>query len=170
LVKWNTKLANMDNQPTPSDLIARRVRDLRKARGMTVAELAARCGSVGMPKLTAQALYKLEGQRESATRNARPVTVDELLALAYVLDAAPAHLIAGLDDTASFPVTPAVSVPAADVRQWIRGWPHSRGGLPGSDGHWYRMYTPDSEDRMVTLPEDEYDELVRARNSRGTNS
>jgi transcriptional regulator with XRE-family HTH domain len=151
----------MDSQPTPSDLIAERIRNLRKSRGLTIADLAARCAAAGMPKLTAQALYKLEGQRESSTRRPRPVSVDELLVLAYVLDAAPAHLIAGLDDDTPFPVTPELSVPAIDARRWIRGWPHSRDGLPGQDGHRYRGYTPDSEDVMVTLTEREFDELRR---------
>ena len=158
----------MDSSPTPSDLIAERIRDLRNSRGMTIADLADRCAAAGVPKLTTQALYKLEGQRESKTRRPRPVTVDELLVLAYVLDAAPAHLIVGLDDNTPFPVTPELSVPAIDARRWIRGWPHSRDGLPGTDGHQYRMYTPDSEDVMVTLTEDEYDQL--RRNRRGTDS
>lgn len=109
----------MDNAPTPSDLIAQRVRELRKARGMTVAALAERCKDAGAPQLTAQALYKLEGQRDK--RSPRPVSVDEMLTLAYVLDIAPVHLIAGLDDDAAMPLGAGWTVDAAGARMWIRG-------------------------------------------------
>jgi transcriptional regulator with XRE-family HTH domain len=81
-----------DDGATASDLIAQRIRELRNARGMTVADLAARCEAAGMPKLTAQALYKLEGQRNALDRPPRPVTVDELLVLARALGVTPAEL------------------------------------------------------------------------------
>jgi transcriptional regulator with XRE-family HTH domain len=83
----------MANTQTPSDVVAARVRELRTSRGMKVADLAARCAELGAEQLTVQALYKLEGQRESATRRPRPVSVDELLALAAALDVAPVHLL-----------------------------------------------------------------------------
>jgi transcriptional regulator with XRE-family HTH domain len=111
----------MANTRTASDLIAKTVRALREDRGMTVADLAQRCGQAGMPHLTAQVLYKLEGQRDKDNRPPRPVTVDELLILAYVLDVAPVHLIAGLDDDAQLPVSPDWSVSVPGGRQWIRG-------------------------------------------------
>jgi transcriptional regulator with XRE-family HTH domain len=116
----------MDNAATPSDLIAQRVRDLRKARGMTAADLAKRCAEAGMPRLTAQALYKLEGQRSK--RTPRPITVDELLVLAYALDIAPAYLVSGLDDATMIPVTPALSVSALEVRNWMLGMQVLEGG------------------------------------------
>jgi transcriptional regulator with XRE-family HTH domain len=109
----------MANAPTPSDLIAERIGDLCKRSGVTLAELAKRCDATGV-RLTAQALYKLVGQRDK--RTPRPVSIDELLALAYVLDIAPVHLIAGLDDEAPFPVTPSLSVPSVSAREWIRGF------------------------------------------------
>lgn len=92
LVKRNTRLAGMDKRPTASDQIAERVRTLRKQRRLTVAELAGRCETAGMPHLTAQVLYKMEGQRDAPDRPPRPVTVDELLVLASVLDVTPAEL------------------------------------------------------------------------------
>jgi transcriptional regulator with XRE-family HTH domain len=84
----------MDNTPTPSDQVARRVRELRADRGLTVAELAARCAEEGMPRLTAQVLYKLEGQRSK--RTPRPVSVDELLILARALDVPVSELLLGV--------------------------------------------------------------------------
>src|SRR5579875_1366589 len=115
-VKRDTTVADMDSEQTPSDLVALRVRVLREGRGMTVRELAARCAELGMARLTAQALYKLEGQRSAQDRRPRPVTVDELLVLACALDIAPVHLIAGLDDDGDVPVTPGRSVSAREAR------------------------------------------------------
>jgi len=74
-----------------SDLVAERVRKLRKERGLTAAELAARCAEAGMPQLTTQVIYKLEGQRTN--RAPRPVTVDEVLVLADALTVPPAVLV-----------------------------------------------------------------------------
>ena len=82
----------MSEERTVSDVVAGRIRKLCTARGMTVADLAARCAAAGMPKLTAQALYKLLGQRDVPDRPPRPVSVDELLILARALDVTPANL------------------------------------------------------------------------------
>lgn len=84
----------MNNEQTPSDQVAARVRKLRQERNLTVAELAGRCAAAGMPRLTAQVLYKLEGQR--ASRTPRPVTVDELLILAQALGVPVSELLIGV--------------------------------------------------------------------------
>jgi transcriptional regulator with XRE-family HTH domain len=86
----------MDNASTPSDQVARRVRELRTDRNMTVKDLAARCAEEGMPGLTAQTLYKLEAQRDPAKRKPRPVSVDELLVLARALDVPVSELLIGV--------------------------------------------------------------------------
>jgi transcriptional regulator with XRE-family HTH domain len=112
----------MDRPPTPSDVVAARVRQVRKRRELTVPELAERCAAIGAPQLTAQAIYKIEGQRESATRSPRQVTVDELLALAAALNVAPVHLLVPVDDVAApYDVTATVNQQAWAVREWIRG-------------------------------------------------
>lgn len=115
---------------------------------MTVAQLAARCAEAGMPRLTAQALYKLESQRDRTDRPPRPVSVDELLILAYVLDIAPVHLIAGLDDDAPLPVSPDWTVSASGARLWIRGL------APMADGDRkrYEANVPASEQDTVWFP------------------
>ncbi len=121
---------------------------------MPAAELARRMQAAGIP-WTRLVVTKLEtGRRQS-------VSVEELLALAYVLDVAPVHLMVPWDDEAPCRVTGALTQPAAAVRQWVRGWPHSRDGLEGTDGHLYRRHTPDSEDVMVTLTGDEWDAVQR---------
>ncbi|SRR6266498_1628370 len=136
----------MDNSPTTSDLIAQRIRELRKARGgMTVAELARRCRAAGIDTLTAQALYKLEGQRSN--RSPRPVSADELLVLAYVLDIAPVHLICGLDDDVPLPAGRGWTVDAPGAREWIRG----RAPLTGGNAKLYRATVPASEENTLSF-------------------
>ena len=123
---------------------------------MTTNQLADRCAQLGAPWLTAQALYKLEGQRDSATRKPRRVTVDELLVLACALDIAPVHLLTGLDDLEPYPVTPSLSVRGVVARRWIRGWPQSM-GLPGvTNQKRYLAQTPASEDDVEYLTAGEY--------------
>jgi transcriptional regulator with XRE-family HTH domain len=129
----------MANEPTVSDLVAERLRGLLKDQGMTVRDLADRCKAVGMPKLTAQALYKLVGQRARKDRPPRPVTVDELLVLAYALDVNPLYLICGLDDEAVIPVAPQIRpVSAMEVWNWVQGL----SALPGVDKEAYAMSLP----------------------------
>jgi transcriptional regulator with XRE-family HTH domain len=113
----------MANEQTVSDVVAARVRDVRAKRKLTVAELAARCAEMGAPGLTANALYKLEGRRNSpAERRPRPVSVDELLALALALNVAPVHLLVPVDDPdAEYPVIGGVLSRRFGVRAWIRG-------------------------------------------------
>ncbi len=102
-------------------MVAARVREVRGKRHLTVAELADRCAEIGAPELTAQALYKLEGRRPGKLRP-RPVTVDELLALAAALNVAPVHLLVPIDGfRESYQVTGGISARAAYVREWIRG-------------------------------------------------
>jgi transcriptional regulator with XRE-family HTH domain len=158
----------MDNpRRTVSDLVAERIREIRVRRGLTAEDLAARCAKAGAPEITKQVLYKLESRQAYGRAAPREVRVDELVVLAYALDCAPVHLLCGLDDDAEFPVTPEMAVPAKEARNWMRGWPHSRDGLPGTDANMYRACTPETEDVMVTMPENEFDQLVaRARGRR----
>src|SRR5690242_15845908 len=111
----------MANEQSASDVVAARVREVRGKRNMTVAELAARCAELGAPDLTAQALYKLEQRRPGKLRP-RPVTVDELLALAGALNVAPVHLLVPVDDgDQPYQVTATVTAERSRVRAWIRG-------------------------------------------------
>jgi hypothetical protein len=111
----------MDSKSTPSDVVAARVREVRVRRDMSTADLAARCAELGAPRLTVQALYKLEGQRDPASRHPRSVTVDELLVLALALNVYPVHLLVPPDDDkAPYPVTAAVTEPNVRVRHWIK--------------------------------------------------
>lgn len=108
---------------------------------MKVADLAKRCAEAGMPSLTAQTLYKLIGQRANPDRPKRPISIDELLVLAYVLDIAPVHLIVGLDEDENLPVSPDWSVSADGARMWIRG----QAPMSGGDPRRYELNRPPSE-------------------------
>lgn len=61
-----------------SDVVAARVRSIRRSRGWSVQHLADRCAELGAPELTSRALYVLEGPRR------RKVTVDEAAIFARV--------------------------------------------------------------------------------------
>ncbi len=143
----------MDNKWTPSDVAAATVREVRGKRGMTVAELAARCAELGAPQLTAQALYKLEARRPGKLRP-RPVTVDELLTLACALDIAPVYLLTGLgDDGGPYPVTGNVADRTDRVREWIRGT--IEGGLMrGVDRLAYLTTRPESVTARLRVTEE----------------
>jgi transcriptional regulator with XRE-family HTH domain len=144
LVNGDTYIADMAKEAasTPSDRIAETIRGLMEDRGWSVAELARRCGEAGLHRFTAQVLYKLLSQRTAPGRVPRPITVDELLILAYVLDIAPVHLIAGLDDDTPLPVSPGWTVSAAGARQWIRGL----AAVAGGDKKRYLANVPSSEE------------------------
>ena len=73
-------------EPTPSDVVGERVRELRHRRGQSVAELAADCAAAGHPELTRDAIYTIESGRRLEGRRRRTVSVDELVAFARVFD------------------------------------------------------------------------------------
>lgn len=70
------------------------------------------------------------------------VTVDELLALAYVLNVAPVHLLVPIDDEdRPYAVVPASGARAGVVRQWIRGLVP----LPSTDRRRFFSFVPERE-------------------------
>ena len=99
----------------PHRVIAERVRELRKRRGMTAARLAEEMTQAGV-KWDRTIVTNLENGRRSA------VSVEEALTLAYVLDVAPVHLIVPLSPDGWYAVTPDEYRTRNDrVRAWIRG-------------------------------------------------
>jgi len=160
LVKSNTTIANMANEQTPSDVVAARVRQVRVKRDMKVKDLAARCAELGAPQLTTQALYKLEGQRESATRRPRPVSVDELLALALALNAPPLYLLVPPDDPDEpYPVTTTETESRANVCRWIVGEGPMLPRLP-LVGDVRQFYTEVPEDKFYAMQGQKKDEAT----------
>jgi hypothetical protein len=142
-VKRPDKLVIMPSRSTTSDIVAARIRAVRRKRDLTVAGLAEQCAAAGYPELTEHALYSLEGRRSGTRRPARAVTVDELLALAKVLQVAPVHLLVppAAGDDEPYPVTHEVTAPARQVREWVRGYEL----LPGDDRQLYLTEVPPGE-------------------------
>lgn len=74
------------------------------------------------------------------------VSVEEFLALAYVLDVAPVYLLLPVDDeTAHYAYTPNRTAEVWRVREWVRGHPYAAApsiGLGGVDRRGYLSEVP----------------------------
>lgn len=127
----------MTQQPDPTrptDVVASRVREVRKKRGWSAQRLAEELGRAGL-KWDRSIVANLESGRRAN------VSVEELLTLAYVLDVAPVHLLVPLDGGA-YSVTPSwVVLNGSVVREWIRG----NSPLPSSNAKNYFGEVPDDE-------------------------
>ena len=131
-----------------SDVVGGRVREVRKRCDWTTAELAEQCASKGMPQLTASVLNDIEtGRRAVNGSRRRTVSVDELLALALVLDVAPVHLLVPIEGDGQEPyqITPEVQASRANVRAWIRGLRLPRGLPLVGDQRRFRSEMPEEE-------------------------
>jgi hypothetical protein len=144
----------MDSPLSVSDTVAHWVRDLRNERGLSTKELAERCAGLGAKQITAQVIYKLEGQRGTATRSPRPVSVDELLVLSLALNVAPVHLLVPPNDSGEpYPVTSTMTEPRHRVRGWVRGlFPLARLPLVG-----------DKRQFFTVVPAEEFDDVQHGR-------
>ncbi|MFI7607664.1 helix-turn-helix domain-containing protein [Micromonospora sp. NPDC049366] len=100
---------------TPHRVIADRVRELRKGRGWSAQRLAEELARVGTP-WDRSVVANLENGRRAS------VSVEELFALAYVLDVAPVNLMVPTEqDPPPYAPTPGLAISAEDAREWIRG-------------------------------------------------
>jgi transcriptional regulator with XRE-family HTH domain len=126
-------MENEEGPRTPTETVARRMRKLRKARGLTAAQLAERMAKVGVPWKSGVVAKLEKGYRED-------VSVAELLALAYVLDVAPVHLLIPTEEVA-YQVTPGTVVGSGQARAWVRGF----AGLPDTDPRFLYAEVPAHE-------------------------
>jgi transcriptional regulator with XRE-family HTH domain len=67
-------------------VVGERVREIRRRRQQSVADLAKAAAAAGHPELTRDAIYAIESGRRLQGRRRRTVSVDELLAFAEVFD------------------------------------------------------------------------------------
>lgn len=106
-----------------SDLVAERVYSLRKRRRWTIRQLADRCEEIGAAGLSAAVIANIEsGRRDKATgERRRDVTIDELLALAYALDAPPVLLCLPYNSHDHLRITARIEAPTAAALEWITG-------------------------------------------------
>lgn len=122
---------------TPHRTIAQRVKNLRQRRGLSAQRLADRLAGVGIP-WDRSIVANLENGRRAA------VSVEEFLALAYVLDVAPVHLLVPIDATQ---VTPYRVVPEGNpVGAWFaRAWVRGQTAVGGVNAKNYFAEVPDVE-------------------------
>lgn len=99
---------------TPAAVVASRVKELRKDKGWSAADLVAKCEARGLTGLTRSIVANLESGRRAY------VTVEELFTFATVFDVPPPMLYIPLEDE-QFAVTPNTVVSPWRVLRWIRG-------------------------------------------------
>ncbi|MGW2040488.1 helix-turn-helix domain-containing protein [Streptomyces virginiae] len=129
-----------EEAPSPVEVIARRVKEVRGRKGLTAQQLADRLRDAGVPWDRAT-VTKLETNRR------QNVSVVELLALARVLDVAPVHLLVPLYE-GPYMVTPVEAAAADRARAWIRG----ERTLKGGDAQIYFSEAPLNEIQQVVTP------------------
>ena len=134
----------------PVETVAARVKVVRRHRGLTAAQLAEQMQAVGVD-WNRNIVANLENGRRGS------LGVDELFALAIVLEVAPVHLLVPLDDQAGIEVTRGRVEEARRVRWWIRG-DHP---LDGIDTRLYFSEVPKDEWGRQPRP------VVRAWNAAG---
>lgn len=119
---------------TTTGIIASQVKQMRTRRGWSAQQLADAMKATGVP-WERMVVTKFEtGRRQS-------LTVEELLALAFVLEVAPVHLLVPIDADGEYPVTPTVSAATDRVRAWIRG----QLPIPGMDPRVFYSNVPPGE-------------------------
>jgi transcriptional regulator with XRE-family HTH domain len=119
---------------TPTDTIARRVREVREERHLTAAQLAERLTAVGVA-WDRNTVTKLETGRRAN------VSVAELLALAVVLEVAPMHLLVPLKDEQPYAVTPG----RVEAARWVRSFVRGSAPLDGIDPRRFYSQVPAGE-------------------------
>ncbi|GAA2738929.1 helix-turn-helix transcriptional regulator [Actinocorallia aurantiaca] len=104
----------------PSDVAALRFRELRKRRDLTVQQVVDALRDLGMTELTTSVITNLElGRRDGSGR--RRMTLEELIALAYVLDVPPLELLAPLGQDVTVTILPGLEVGPYELRNWLTG-------------------------------------------------
>ncbi len=139
---------------TPSQVVAQRLREIRTRRGLSAREVAELCRATGLHHMDRSVIANIETGRR------RGVSVDELLALAYVLEVAPVHLLVPLEDTGVFyRFTPSWAAFPVAVRAWVRG----EYALPGIDRRGFYAEIPESEVQELATTQAELDERHERR-------
>lgn len=122
----------------PNEVFRERLREVRKLRTWTQADLAARLNEAGVD-LGESAVVRME-------RGIRGVSLNEAVAIAAVLGVSPLHMMVPVDDNGA-QLTPRLTVPTADARAWIRG----QRPLTEADEEIYYAQAPDSEAEWMAI-------------------
>ncbi|MGW6776151.1 helix-turn-helix domain-containing protein [Streptomyces sp. NPDC055037] len=95
--------------------IAQRLRDSRKAAGLTMAEVAQGCADRGLPEFTEHSMKNLESGRKTS------ITAADVVVLADVLGVPPVTLLFPLGSSATVEVLPGREVSTWDAVAWFTG-------------------------------------------------
>jgi transcriptional regulator with XRE-family HTH domain len=118
---------------TFSQSVARRVRALRVAHGMSQEDLAAALANRRTP-IDRSSIARLE-------KGKRSITVDELMWLARALHVAPVHLLVDPDGDEAITPGPGLEASPHEAREWIRG----RFPMPFQDPRFYWTHVPEED-------------------------
>jgi transcriptional regulator with XRE-family HTH domain len=108
----------------PSQIFAKRMRDVRNRRGWSMRDFSERLSGLGV-KLSASQIAKIE-------TGIRHVSLDEGIAIAIALGVSPLHLFVPIDKVQPVALTPKFTQAPTIVRAWVRGtlpFPTSREDL-----------------------------------------
>ncbi len=122
----------------PSEVFRARLREVRRLRGWTQADLASALASAGVD-LGESAVVRME-------RGIRGVSLDEAIAIATVLGVSPLHMIIPVDDNGA-QLAPQITVATTDARAWIRG----QRPLTEADEQLYYAQAPASEAEWLAI-------------------
>ncbi len=114
-------MTDNDGWRSISDRVAERIKEVRKARGLTTKTLAERCARLGAPQISASVLMNIEsGRRDPDARRRRDISVDEWAVIGYALGVSPLVLLLPGDDE-PFALTPQLATTARIVYDWLVG-------------------------------------------------
>lgn len=137
LCQRDTYCARVTQTPVgPTAAIARQMRELRRAQGLSGQKVA--------DAMTAEGVHwdrSIVANLENGRR--RSVSVEEWLALARVLGVAPLHLLVPIEG-GEYQVTPSLTADAEDVRTWVSGYDSALTGV-GDDRDrtsWFERHRP----------------------------
>jgi len=128
----------MPEVKTPGQTVAERVRELRRRRDWSAERLGHELKSVGLDWNRSIVANFESGRRPS-------VSIEEVLALAYVLDVAPVHLLVPVDNAPWYAFVPERAAASARVREWVRG------------RHWMARHGGTERTYFTEVPEEEWE-------------
>lgn len=105
-------------RPTPSTVVAQRIRSLRGARSWSADRLADECANLGAPQINRSVIANIETGRRSS------VSLEEWLVLALALGVAPLDLISPDDWEGEVAVASERAEDVETFRRWAVGKEH----------------------------------------------